>query len=103
MPESTERAELVVKNEAGSVIFRKLISNDTKEYNWQGEDTAGEIAESGTYQFFVETFKKDASQGETEMPAYQKIKEVRLDKGEHSILFSGGLSAEPKTTSAVRN
>ncbi|MDA7550982.1 hypothetical protein N8760_04080 [Rhodobacteraceae bacterium] len=103
MPESTERAELVVKNEAGSVIFRKLISNDTKEYNWQGEDTAGEIAESGTYQFFVETFKKDASQGETEMAAYQKVKEVQFEEGQYSIIFSGGLVADPKTISAVRD
>ena len=103
IPESTERADFIVKNESGSVVFRKPISNDTTEFSWGGQITSGETARNATYEFFVETFKKDASQGETEMPAYQKIKEVRLDKGEHSILFSGGLSADPKTISAVRN
>jgi len=103
IPESTERAELVVKNEAGSIILRKSISNETTEYRWKGEDSAGEIAETGTYQFFVETFKKDASQGETEMAAYQKVKEVRLEDGEHSIIFSGGQVADPKAISAVRD
>lgn len=103
IPESTERAELVVKNEAGSIILRKSISNETTEYRWKGEDSAGEIAETGTYQFFVETFKKDASQGETEMAAYQKVKEVRLEDGEHRIIFSGGQVADPKAISAVRD
>ena len=103
IPESTERAELVVKNEAGSIILRESISNETTEYRWKGEDSAGEIAETGTYQFFVETFKKDASQGETEMAAYQKVKEVRLEDGEHSIIFSGGQVADPKAISAVRD
>ena len=103
IPESTERAELVVKNEAGSIILRESISNETTEYRWKGEDSAGEIAETGTYQFFVETFKKDASQGETEMAAYQKVKEVRLEDGEHNIIFSGGQVADPKAISAVRD
>ena len=103
IPESTERAELVVKNEVGSIILRKSISNETTEYRWKGEDSAGEIAETGTYQFFVETFKKDASQGETEMAAYQKVKEVRLEDGEHRIIFSGGQVANPKAISAVRD
>ena len=103
IPESTERAELVVKNEVGSIILRKSISNETTEYRWKGEDSAGEIAETGTYQFFVETFIKDASQGETEMAAYQKVKEVRLEDGEHRIIFSGGQVANPKAISAVRD
>ena len=103
IPESTERAELVVKNEAGSIILRKSMSNETTEYRWKGEDTARKIAKSGAYQFFVETFKKDASQGLTEMAAYQKVKEVRLEDGEHSIIFSGGQLVDPKTISAVRD
>lgn len=103
IPESAERAELVVKNEAGSVVFRKPISNETTEYSWTGEDAAGKIAKSGAYQFFIETFKKDVSQGETEMAAYQNVKEVQFEEGQFSIIFSGGLMADPKTISAVRD
>ena len=76
IPESAERAELVVKNEAGSVVFRKPISIETTEYSWTGEDAAGKIAKSGASQFFIETFKKDVSQGEAEMAAYQNVKKV---------------------------
>jgi len=103
IPESAERAELVVKNEAGSVVFRKPISIETTEYSWTGEDAAGKIAKSGAYQFFIETFKKDVSQGETEMAAYQNVKEVQFEEGQFSIIFSGGLMADPKTISAVRD
>lgn len=103
IPESAERAELVVKNEAGSVVFRKPISNETTEYSWTGEDAAGKIAKSGAYQFFIETFKKDVSQGEKEMAAYQNVKEVQFEEGQFSIIFSGGLMADPKTISAVRD
>ena len=103
VPESAERAELVVKNEAGSVVFRKPISNETTEYSWTGEDAAGKIAKSGASQFFIETFKKDVSQGETEMAAYQNVKEVQFEEGQFSIIFSGGLMADPKTISAVRD
>lgn len=103
IPESAERAELVVKNEAGSVVFRKPISIETTEYSWTGEDAAGKIAKSGASQFFIETFKKDVSQGETEMAAYQNVKEVQFEEGQFSIIFSGGLMADPKTISAVRD
>ena len=103
IPESAERAELVVKNEAGSVVFRKPISIETTEYSWTGEDAAGKIAKSGAYQFFIETFKKDVSQGEAEMAAYQNVKEVQFEEGQFSIIFSGGLMADPKTISAVRD
>jgi flagellar basal-body rod modification protein FlgD len=34
IPESTERADFIVKNEPGSVVFRKPISNDTTEFSW---------------------------------------------------------------------
>ena len=103
IPESAERAELVVKNEAGSVVFRKPISIETTEYSWTGEDAAGKIAKSGAYQFFIETFKKDVSQGEKEMAAYQNVKEVQFEEGQFSIIFSGGLMADPKTISAIRD
>ena len=103
IPESAERAELVVKNEAGSVVLRKPISNETTEYSWTGEDAAGKIAKTGAYQFFIETFKKDVSQGEAEMAAYQNVKEVQFEEGQFSIIFSGGLMADPKTISAVRD
>ena len=103
IPESAERAELVVKNEAGSVVFRKPISIETTEYSWTGEDAAGKIAKSGASQFFIETFKKDVSQGETEMAAYQNVKEVQFEEGQFSIIFSGGLMVDPKTISAVRD
>ena len=95
--------EIGGKNEAGSVVFRKPISNETTEYSWTGEDAAGKIAKSGAYQFFIETFKKDVSQGETEMAAYQNVKEVQFEEGQFSIIFSGGLMADPKTISAVRD
>mgnify|MGYP004006095787 CR=1 FL=1 len=36
IPESTERADFIVKNESGSVVFRKPISNDTTEFSWGG-------------------------------------------------------------------
>lgn len=93
----------MVKNEAGSVVFRKPMSNETTEYSWTGEDAAGKIAKSGAYQFFIEALKKDVSQGETEMAAYQNVKEVQFEEGQFSIIFSGGLMADPKTISAVRD
>ena len=68
-----------------------------------GQITSGETARNAAYEFFVETFKKDASQGETEMAAYQKVKEVQFEEGQYSIIFSGGLAADPKTISAVRD
>ena len=56
------------------------MSNETTEYSWTGEDAAGKIAKSGASQFFIETFKKDVSQGETEMAAYQNVKRYSLRK-----------------------
>jgi len=41
--------------------------------------------------------------GETEMATYQNVKEVQFVEGEYSIIFSGGLMADPKTISAVRD
>jgi len=76
------------------IIKRKTIINSSASV---------ETVETGQYEFFIETFKGDASLGEIEMSAYQQIKEVQLEEGEYSIIFSGGLSVDPETISAVRD
>ena len=103
IPDKPEQTDFLVKDDDGSIVFRKTISNDTLEYRWDGSSTSGETVETGQYEFFIETFKGDASLGEIEMSAYQQIKEVQLEEGEYSIIFSGGLSVDPETISAVRD
>lgn len=103
VPTSAERADIVIKDETGAIIFRQKISTDLKEYSWSGENNSDATVKNGTYSFFVETFKKDASQGQKEMEAYQKIKEVRLEDGKYSIVFFSGVAVDPNSISAVRD
>ena len=103
VPQNAETADIVIKDEKGSIIFREKISNDSKKYSWNGENNSGAIVKNDNYSFFVETFKKDASQGETEMEAYQKIKEVQLEDGKYSIVFSSGVAVDPNSISAIRD
>ena len=103
VPKDAETADIVIKDEEGSVIFRERISKERSEYRWKGESNSGETVKNGNYIVFVETFKKGASQGLMDMEAYQKIKEVQLEDGKYSIIFASGLEVDPDSISAVRD
>ena len=98
-----ETADIVIKDEEGSVIFHERISKERSECRWKGESNSGETVKNGDYIVFVETFKNGASQGLMDMEAYQKIKEMQLEDGKYSIIFASGLEVDPDSISAVRD
>lgn len=98
-----DTAELVVRDQSGSIVDRRAIPLDGGSVSWNGISELGNPFLDGLYRFSVESRADGELLGETEGEVYLRIAEARLDaEGGVELVFDGGGVASSGDVSALR-
>ena len=100
--EGADRAVLVVRDDAGTVLERFSLTVDQDEAYWAGADETGTLYPEGVYRFEIESYAGDTLLGTTFAQAYSRIEEVRADGGEVLVRLSDGTELPSSMISGLR-
>jgi flagellar basal-body rod modification protein FlgD len=100
--EGADTAVLVVRNDFGQIVARKLVLPGSTLVTWDGSTDQGTMAANGSYKFELESFM-----GETQLDAqpgrvFGQVTEVRLEEGSPVLILAGGIRVPLEEVSAVR-
>ena len=102
-PENTaDRAELVVRDTAGSEVQRYEIGADAAQIQWSGRDAYGYSSMPGLYSFSVESFLGESSLSETPVQSYSLLTEARVEGGEVILVTEGGAEIAASAVTGIR-
>ncbi len=97
---NADRAELVVRNEAGEEVQRIPVPLKTDVTSWTGITEDGTPLADGTYQLSVESFQNGELIDDHPAPIYDEVKEARIDGdvillvlGDGSVLLADQVAA----------
>lgn len=88
---------LVVRNEAGSEIYRGEIPVSADVIEWDGLDSAGREATYGNYTFELENYAEDQLLTVDQLESYSLVSEARVISGETVLVTASG-SLVPTTS-----
>lgn len=97
-----DRAELVVRNEAGAEVQRIALPPASDTYEWTGIDTGGFPLARGLYSFEVVSFSNDVVIAQDKLAVYSKVTEVRLENDLPVVILQGGASVPADQVTALR-
>lgn len=89
--DSTDQADLVVRDSRGNEIARQPFNPDGKALKWAGTDSQGNPLPSGNYAFSVENFANGELLQTTSVEHYAHIEEARFADGQTVLGLPGGL------------
>lgn len=97
-----DRAVLVVKNAAGTVVSRVDLPVSGGDYTWSPQDMTGVDLPDGLYSLSVENYT-DGEQGkDTVVELYGRITEVQGISGDMALVFEGGRRVSVSDVTAIR-
>ena len=102
VPNTADRAELIVSDGSGKVIQRLDFNPGSQEIAWAGVDDAGAPLPDGTYQFVVQPFAGGALLDMQAVEAFSMIKEVRTDGDEIGLILHGDIEQSAQSITALR-
>lgn len=102
VPVIADKAELVVRNEAGTVVQRFTIDPDAPELTWNGQDPLGNQLPDGVYDVFVEASSFGNVMTPIRPESYAQITEASLLDGEVMLQFPGGIALKSGAVQGVR-
>lgn len=97
-----DRAVLVVRNAAGTVVAREDVALTATSHAWRGRDITGAPVPAGPYSFTLESHAGEALLGTAPVPAYARVTEVRLGPAGPEIVLAGGSAVPPASVTALR-
>ncbi|AHM03694.1 Flagellar basal-body rod modification protein FlgD [Roseibacterium elongatum DSM 19469] len=98
-----DRAELLVRNEAGEVVQRLPIPLSDQPFEWTGEDLDGATLEEGIYSFSIESWQGEDLLDERNVMVRAEIEEAQLVNGAVWLTVEGGLSIPAEAVLGLRN
>ena len=98
-----EKGYLVVTNEAGTTVDRRLLGNRPGNMVWDGLNSNGETFEVGTYRFAVESHGGGEVVSIDPVEIYATVDEAQIVDGEVVLVLQGGQSVSATSVSALRN
>jgi flagellar basal-body rod modification protein FlgD len=98
-----DRAELIVRDEAGAEIQRIVIPVRSEPVQWAGVTTDGAPLPPGLYGFEVASYQNDALILQEPAEAYALVKEVRAEAGTARLVLDGGTEVNADTVTAIRS
>ncbi|PZX15057.1 flagellar basal-body rod modification protein FlgD [Palleronia aestuarii] len=93
---------LVVRDRAGTEIHRQSISANGEPVTWTGMVKGGKLAQSGVYDFSVESFEGQNLVATEPVKTYARVSEVRSSPDGATLVFAGGVEIPATDVSAVR-
>lgn len=99
-----ERAEVVVRDSAGTEVGRLAIPTSQSPVEWAGVTTDGYPYPSGNYTFDVLSYSGDDFLGTTQAATYAPVTEVqRKPSGETVVVLAGGVKVAASDITALRD
>jgi len=97
-----DRAVLVVRNSAGSVVSRDELVLPARPFDWQGTDMRGAALPAGRYSLSVESYAGDTQLGTKAVESFARIDEVRGGAGGTRLVLAGGAEVAASAVTALR-
>ncbi|WP_342077333.1 flagellar hook capping FlgD N-terminal domain-containing protein [Yoonia sp. SS1-5] len=98
-----DRAEIVVRDEAGSVVQRFDIAVTSDPIEWAGVDTGGFPMDRGLYSFEVVSMSGDEIIAQAPAAVYSRITEVRTESSGTVLILEGGAAVTSDKVTALRD
>lgn len=98
-----DRAVLVVRNAAGSVVSRDELVLPARPFDWQGTDMTGAELSPGRYTLSVESHAGETLLGTKAVESFARIEEVRGGEGGTRLVLAGGTEVAASAVTALRS
>ncbi len=98
-----DRAVMVVKNDFGTEIARVTVDPTATSATWDGTDSSGTTAASGTYSFSLQSYSGDTLLSTTDGSVFSTVTEVRrATDGATELVLATGDTVSAEDVTAVR-
>ena len=101
-PSGSEKTNLIVRDAAGTDIFRHRLGTQDQEFSWAGTTSKGSVAPVGPYNFAIEGFAKDQSLGISELASLQTIEEIAQPVEDILVTLENGQTLPWKSLTGLR-
>lgn len=95
-------AEIVVRNESGSVVQQFTISPTDQSITWAGVGADNAPLPPGLYRFETVSFDGDAELERRAAEVYSRVTEVQNDNGAATLILAGGARVTASDITALR-
>lgn len=99
---NSDRAELVVLDQAGKEVQRAAIPVSTDPIEWAGVDDDGNPFGEGTYSFTVESYRDEELILSAPAEVYGKVAEAQVQNGQVVLILEGGLAVLSSSVTGLR-
>jgi flagellar basal-body rod modification protein FlgD len=97
-----DRAILVVRDAAGTMVSREDMPASATAYEWFGADIEGNPLPTGKYSLTMESYSGDRLLATTPVQAYSRIMEARNGPLGTTLILEGGIEVAAKDITALR-
>jgi flagellar basal-body rod modification protein FlgD len=97
-----DRAVLVVRDAAGTMVSREDLPTSGNPYEWLGADIEGNPLPTGKYSLAIESYSGDRLLGTAPVQAYARIMEAKNGPLGTTLILEGGIEVAAKDVTALR-
>lgn len=97
-----DRAILVVRDAAGTMVSREDMPTSATAYEWFGADIEGNPLPTGKYSLTIESYSGDQLLATAPVQAYSRIMEARNGPAGTTLILEGGIEVAAKDITALR-
>lgn len=97
-----DRAVLVVRDAAGTMVSREEMPANTLSYDWFGADIEGNPLPTGRYSLTMESYAGDRLLSTGPVQAYSRIMEAKNGPTGTTLILEGGIEVAAKDITALR-
>lgn len=97
-----DRAILVVRDAAGTMVSREDIPPAATAYEWFGADIEGNPLPAGKYSLTMESYAGDRLLASAPVQAYSRIMEAKNGPAGTTLILEGGIEVAAKDITALR-
>ncbi len=97
-----DRAVLVVRDAAGTLVSREDLPASTDAYEWFGTDIEGNPLPTGKYSLTLESYSGERLLGANDVQAYARIMEAKNGPLGTTLILEGGIEVAAKDIAALR-
>jgi flagellar basal-body rod modification protein FlgD len=101
-PTGSEKTDFIVRDAAGTDIFRHRLGAQDQEFSWAGTTSEGSVAPVGPYNFALEGFATDQSLGVSELASLQTIEEIAQPADDILVTLENGQTLPWKSLTGLR-
>ncbi|MEX0306130.1 MAG: flagellar hook capping FlgD N-terminal domain-containing protein [Ruegeria sp.] len=99
---TADRAELVIRNDQGTVVDRIPVPIDKAEFEWAGVSNAGDPLPAGNYSASLESFKGGKLLSNTPASAFSRVVEAQVSEDAVILKLDSGAEVSVDKVTQIR-